>query len=167
MTTNYKLNKLVRNCVYLLKRRFGGSITLYRLSAASTDLATGVKTQSHSSIEIDRAIVLPVKIDRDIIQSVATLSANKKMVMGGSFESGVRVFIIDRADAPGYDLTNDDWIVYKHKRYDIVSVEEFEQRKAWLVTAKVIEESTTQEDIRAYGNSYVLTLTDVAAATIE
>lgn len=153
---NYNLIRLVRTCIYHLKRDYGGEITLYRLGTATTDRATGVKSETHSSVYIPRAVVLPVNVKREVIQSISAISANKKVVMGGSFDTGTRVFIIDRQDARGYSLTNDDWIVYKHVRYDIVTIDEFEDATAWLITAKAVEGAPPNEDIRANGNSYVL-----------
>jgi len=161
---NYNLNKLVRNVIYQMKRQYGGSITLYRLLSAGTDRATGVKTETHESVYIRRAVVLPVNVYREVLQSISQISANKKLVMGGSFDVGLRVFIVDRRDAPGYTITNDDWIVYNHKRYDIDSIDEFEQATAWLITGRAIEGSPTEEDIRATGNSDLFELTQLAEA---
>lgn len=150
---NYKLILLVRNCIYQMKKRYGGEITVYRLDTASTNRGTGVKSETHTSVYIPRAVVLPAKVQREVIQSISAISANKKLVMGGSFDIGTRVFIIDRRDAPEFELSNDDWIVYKHVRYDIKTIEKFEQSTAWLITAKAIEGVRPEEDIRASGNS--------------
>lgn len=161
---NYNLNRLVRNCIYQLKREYGGEITLYQLTAATTDRATGVKTETHNSIFIPRVVVLPASVKREVIQSISAISANKKLVMGGSIDIGTRVFIIDRLDAPGYTITNDDWIVYEHVRYDIKSVEEFEQSTAWLISAKAQEGGTPEEDTYQRVEDYVFDLSQVAAA---
>lgn len=160
--TNYNLNRLIRNVIYQMKRQYGGDITLYKLVSAGTDRATGVKTETHTSVYISRAVVLPVNIRRELLQSISLISANKQLVMGGSFDAGLRVFIIDRRDAPGYDLSNDDWIVYDHKRYDIVSIDEFEQSTAWLITAKALQGVAPHEDLYAYGNGEMFDLTQSA-----
>lgn len=155
---NYNLNRFIRNAIYRMKHDYGGEITLYQLTSATTDRATGVKSEAHTSILIPRAVVLPVNVRREVIQSISAISANKKLVMGGSFDSGLRVFIIDRRDAPGYEITNDDWIVYEHKRYDLKSVEEFEQSTAWLITGKCVEGAPPEEDIRVNGENTVFNL---------
>lgn len=162
--TNYNLNRLIRNVIYQMKRQYGGSITLYRLISAATDRATGVKSETHESVYIKKAVVLPANVYREVIQSISQISANKKLVMGGNFDLGIRVFIIDRRDAPGYTITNDDWIVYDHKRYDIDSIDEFEQATAWLVTARAIGGAPPNEDVRARGNSDLFNLVQVATA---
>jgi len=164
MKPNYNLIRLVRNCIYQMKREYGGSITLYQLATAATDRATGVKTETHNSIFIPRAVVLPASVKREVIQSISAISANKKLVMGGSIDVGTRVFIIDRNDAPGYIVTNDDWIVYEHVRYDIKVVEEFEQHTAWLITAKAQEGVLPEEDFFENLTDYVLDLSQAAAA---
>lgn len=159
---NYNLIRLVKTCIYQMKREYGGEITLYQLTTAVTDRATGVKTETHNSIVIPRAVVLPARVQREVIQSISAISANKKLVMGGSFDAGTRVFIVDRLDAPGYIVTNDDWIVYKHVRYNIKSVEEFEQNTAWVITDKTVEGVTPEEDIRVYGTHDLYSLTQNA-----
>lgn len=159
---NYNLIRLVKNCIYQMKREYGGEITLYQLTNATTNLATGVKTETHNSIVIPRAVILPARVQREVIQSISAISANKKLVMGGSMDTGTRVFIIDRSDAPAYVITNDDWIVYKHVRYDIKSIEEFEQDTAWVITGKAQEGSPPEEDIRVYGNDELFTMTQNA-----
>ena len=162
---NYNLIRLIRNCIYAMKRDYGGPITLYSLGTAATDRATGVKTESHSSVYIPRAVVLPAKVQREVIQSISAISANKKLVMGGTFDAGTRVFIIDRRDAPAVTtVSNDDWVVYDHKRYELKSIEEFEQSTAWLITGKMVEDVAPNEDIRATGRSDLFNLTQVVVA---
>jgi hypothetical protein len=162
--SNYNLNRLVRSVTYQMKKQYGGEITLYKLVSAATDRSTGVKTETHTSVYIRRAVVLPVRVKRELIQSISQISANKKLVMGGNFDVGVRMFIVDRRDAPGFELTNDDWIVYDHTRYDIEAIDEYEQATSWLITARAIEGAAPYEDIRANGTDYILDLIQTASA---
>ena len=91
---NYNLIKFIQRNLYQLKREYGGSITVYVLGGVDTDLKTGVKTAAHTSYPISRAIVLPVRIKREVIQTISMISANKKFVQGGTFDTGTRTFII-------------------------------------------------------------------------
>ncbi len=147
---NPSLIRLIRNAIDRMKKEYGGEIVLHKLGTATTNLATGVKTFTHTSTLINRAVVLPANVQREVIQSVAIMSVNKKMVMGGAFDTGTRVFIIDRRDAPGVTITTDDWITYEHVRYNLKEIEEFEQSTAWLVTGKSTPGAQANEDIRVY-----------------
>jgi hypothetical protein len=163
---NYNLIKFIRRCVYQMKHEYGGNITLYLLDAVATDYQEGTKTESHTSYPITRAIVLPLRIKREVIQTISMISANKKFVQGGTFDSGTRTFIIDRRDVPTVtSIRNDDWIVYNSKRYEIKWVDEFEQQTAWVVVGKEVEGVRVDEDIR-YSASNAVDMADVASATI-
>jgi hypothetical protein len=130
-----------------MKREYGGSITLYKLNSAATNRATGAKTVNRDSLVIKRAVVLPDKMTREVVQTISLISANKQIVQGGTYDPATRRFIVDRTDAPGWDLQQDDWLVYNSSRYDIKYIEEFEQGTAWIITARKIEGSVANEDI--------------------
>lgn len=159
---NYNLIRFVRRCIRQMKAEYGGQITLYKLSSTSTDRQTGVKTVTRESTVINRAVVLPDTLTRDRQQSISLISANKQVVQGGTYDPGTRRFIIDRADASGWELDQDDWIVYDGSRYDIKSIEDFEQNTAWLVTAKQVRGATVNEDIYQTV-SQLMTLSDTAS----
>jgi hypothetical protein len=88
---------------------------------------------------VPRCIVLPVKIQREVVQSISQISANKAFVYGGTYDAGTRMFIIDARDlATDYEIVNDDWLVYEGRRYDIKSITEFEQHTGWVVVGKEV-----------------------------
>jgi hypothetical protein len=130
-----------------MKAGYGGPITLYKLISVSTDRATGTKTAGHLSLPIDRAVVLPDMLSRNHVQTISIISANKQVVQGGTYDPGIRRFIIDRSDAPAWELDQDDWLVYDGARFDIKTIEDFEQNTAWLVTAKHVRGAIVHEDI--------------------
>ena len=169
MTTrpNYNLIRLIRRCIRQLKKEYGNPITVYQLLTVNTDYDSGAKTETHNSVHVKRAVVLPVSLTRDVIQSISMISANKQVVQGGTFDPGIRTFIIDRSDVPSdFDLHQDDWITYNGERYDIKKVNAYEDKTAWLVQAKLIEGAPAYEDLHAKTNSYLLNLTQTATAVI-
>lgn len=130
------LNRQIQLALYSLKRQYGGTIDLYSLVSSDTDVRTGVKTVSATLTRIWRAVVLPVRVSREVVQSISQISANKEFVMGGGYDRGVREFIIDRRDTPDLTVLNlDDWIVYNNRKYQIKVVEEFEFDAGWIVRA--------------------------------
>jgi hypothetical protein len=137
---NPMLNRFIRRTLYSLKRQYGNAIDLYKLIDTETNYKTGVKTVSKSVVTIRKCIILPVKIAREVVQTITHISANKMFIYGGSYDAGTRMFIIDARDLPNnYEIVNDDWLVYNNRRYEIKSIEEFEQHTAWVIVAKEVK----------------------------
>jgi len=134
---NFNLNRRIRQLLYSLKRRFGGPVSVYKLEDSTTDYKTGAKTQYVSKVMVPRAIVLPVKVVREVATSITVVAANKMMVYGGSYDAGTRQFIFDALDMPTeFNFGKDDFILYNDRRYEIKSIEEFEFHTAWIVVGK-------------------------------
>ncbi len=140
------LNRMIQQTLYSLKRQYGGTVSVYRLNNAETDVRTGRKQIDKDVFVVRRAIVLPVTVSRSVIQSISQISANKAFVYGGSFDSGLRKFIIDARDLPGgFEFTNDDWLVYNGRRYEIKTISEFEFRAAWIIVGKELMGRTAEQ----------------------
>ena len=164
---NYNLIRFIRRCIRQMKKEYGNEITVYKLNTATTNYDTGARSKTHTSVYIRRAVVLPVKLSRDVIQTISVISANKQLLQGGTLDQGVRQIIIDREDVPTtFDIHKDDWIVYSGKRYDVKTVDEYEYKTAWLVTAKMVEGNPDYEDKYARVNDYTLQMTQSATAVI-
>ena len=104
---------------------------------STTDYETGIKTQYVSTVSIPRAIILPVKVAREIATSITIVAANKMMVYGGAYDAGTRQFMFDAFDMPrDFQFAKDDFILYNDRRYEIKSYEEFEFHSAWSVIGK-------------------------------
>lgn len=144
MVENRYLNRRMLNTLYMLKRQYGGSFDFYRRgSGGSTDHKTGVVIVDKSVYNIDRGIILPAKVLREAVQTLSIISANKAFVVGGTYDSSTRMFIVDRRDVPDLDLkdfdpTPDDWIVYNGRKYEIKDFQEFEFDSAWVFTGKAV-----------------------------
>ncbi len=131
------LNRRIRQLLYSLKRQYGGPVTVYKLEDSTTDYQSGVKRQLVTFTNIARAIILPVKVVREIATSITIVAANKMMVYGGSYDAGTRQFILDAQDLPrDFQLAKDDFIMYNDRRYEVKSYEEFEFHTAWSVIGK-------------------------------
>jgi hypothetical protein len=163
---SYSLNQQIRRVLYALKRQYGGRINVYKLAASETDVRTGRKQQTVAVTRIERAIVLPGHTARKAIRGISLISANKTMVMGGTYDSQKRDFIIDRRDVPSLPaLTADDWIVYQGRKYQVAEVDAFEFDAAWIVTAKELVGETPAAAIRV-GIGESLNLTSAAEAGV-
>lgn len=139
---NYDVNngfvpRRVRQTIYKLKRLYGATIRLYKQGDKTVDLRTGQITWTGRDVcTVNRAIVLPVKLDRIQTQTISMISADKQFVYGGTYDIGTRKFFIDPRDlVKGYEIAMDDWLVYRGKKYEIKSVMNNEFDSLWEVTA--------------------------------
>ncbi len=140
---NRRLLRSLRLTLYTLKRQFAGSVYIYKLVDAETDYVTGVKTSTQKVYPVNRAIVLPIKIQRDEVKTLSIVSANKSFVYGGTYDAGVRLFVIDARDVHAdFDLAMDDWIVYNGQRYSFKSIDKLELQAGWLIIGRAIEQVT-------------------------
>lgn len=132
------LTTMMRRALYMLKREYGYRIEIYKLLDSSTDVRTGRKTLTTTRIVVPRAVALPEILDRVNKRNISVISSNKEFVTGGTSDIGTRTFLVDRRDVSLPELTADDWIVYLHQKYQIKTVESFEQNAGWIITAKRI-----------------------------
>jgi hypothetical protein len=131
---NHSLNRRIRQALYALKRGFGSTVKLYKLNTTSTDYKTGIKTSGSTFITIHRCIILPARIQREVMSAI---TGNREFPYGGSYDADTRIFVIDSRDLPkGYVIQNDDWLEYDNYRYNPKIVEELEQHTGWTITAK-------------------------------
>ena len=77
---NSTLNRMIQQTLYSLKQQYGGTVSVYRLNDAETDVRTGRKTINKDVFVIRRAVILPVTVSRSVIQSISQISANKAFV---------------------------------------------------------------------------------------
>ena len=135
---SYGLNQQIRRVLYALKRQYGGSIVVYQNGVVNTDAKTGEVARTKTATRIQRAVILPVKVSAEVKHTVALISANKQMLTGagGGFESGQRLFIIERRDCPNLVLHKTDWLAYNGRKYAIDNYEEYEFDAAYIITGK-------------------------------
>lgn len=167
MNVNRSLNQRIRQALYALEKDYGGGpFHIYTLTSAEVDAETGEKVIVKDVTVINRVIVLPAKVSRDVIQSISQISANKAFVYGGSFDSRTRTFIIDRRKCPGIsELKNDDWVVFGGRKYEIKDIQEFEFDTAWVITARH-QLGDEFEEIFRLSSDHLLNLTQNASATL-
>lgn len=139
---------MIRGVIYRLKRGYGLPLAIYQQTSSVVDLTTGAKTVSTNIVRLDRAIVLPATIHKNFIYDIGFLKANSNFTYGGIFTEGTRQIIIDRSDLPaGFEIMPSDQysIVYDHKRYSIKSVDEYEQKMAYLITMVEVKGAPVNE----------------------
>jgi hypothetical protein len=167
MPTNRNLNQRIKAALYSLKKQYGGGpVSIYTFAGTTTNVDTGVKTVNKSVTVVKKAIILPAKVSREVLQSISQISANKAFVYGGTFDSRMRTFIIERRDAPDVELKDDDWLVFDERKYEIKSIQEFEFDTAWVVVARQIL-GEVPEQIHPLAVDHLLDIESVAAAELN
>jgi len=139
------LTRFIRHALYNLKRQYGDTIAIYTLVSSGTDPRTGDVTATRNVVNVDRAVVLPARITREVKKSISQISANKMFVVGGTYDAGRRLFIIDRDDVSDLSLTNNSYIVYKGRKYEIEEVQGMEFETAWMLTCRELIGETPEQ----------------------
>lgn len=130
------LTRIIRQTLYMLKRHYGGTINIYTIGSSNTDPRTGVVTETRSVVRVDRAVILPARISREVKRSISQISANKMFVVGGTYDARRRLFIVDRNDVPDLTLTNNSYLVNRNRKYEIEEVQEFEFEAGWVIVGR-------------------------------
>lgn len=131
------LTRIIRQTLYMLKRQYGGTIDIYTLNSTTSDPKTGIVTTNKSVVRVNRAPILPARMTREVRKSISEISANKMFVVGGTYDASRRIFIIDRQDVPAdFSITNNSYVVYRNRKYEIETYSEFEFEAGWVVTGR-------------------------------
>lgn len=140
------LNPLIAQTLYMLKRKYGAPIDIYVQVDLAADPRTGARSIAKTVYPIDLAVVLPSSISREDKRGISLISANKSLVQGGFYDTSTRKFLVDRCDVPDLArLTENDWLVFKGRKYQFVSVQEFEDDSAWIITGKAVMGETPEQ----------------------
>jgi len=130
------LKRTIKKTLYMMLRQYGGTIDIYTLISSTTNQETGVTTIVKDVVHVNRAVVLPAKILKEVRKSISQISANKMFVVGGTYDAGVRIFIVDRDDAPDLELTSNSYLVYRNRKYEIQSFQEYEFEAGWIIVGR-------------------------------
>ena len=130
----------IKPIVYRLKRNYGVTVTLVRLSNLQDSIQTGKMSQTKQEITIRRAIVGPALELRDFVYDLSYIAANKNFTFGGFFDADTRIMIIDSKDLPkGFEPTMDDYVIYEDRPYQFKEVHPLAKKYAWSMLLKQVD----------------------------
>ena len=177
MTQRSNPKKFVRQVLGSLKKQHGCQVQVYKSVSETVDWTTGVRATTETCIEVDNCIVLPVKVNSEIVQSISYISVNKPFIQGGYFGTGKRNFIFDFTDRRGlpegylWDLS--DWIIVDDAnsgilhRYDVERYEELHFGSGWLVTGTRVQGVVPQRHLKEnVTQTLQIALNHTASATV-
>ncbi len=127
MNPAYSSLRLIRHTFYKLKRRLGVPAAIYKEAIGATNRKTGVKNVTRTVNNVRKMILLPVRRMPKFAYDLTWVASNKNFTYGAYFQTGDREALVDGRDLPkGYMIENQDYIVFKGKRYDIKEVHQFD-----------------------------------------
>src|SRR4030043_1647231 len=97
----------IKKIIYSLKRKFGFSVSIYKVTSVTLDLETGEKETITERKKVKRVILLPVDITRTYVPAI-----DKVIQTGGAFDPQDRFIIIDKKDLGTFELKIDDYIIF-------------------------------------------------------
>jgi len=127
----------IRKTIYQLKRRYGFPLDLYAIDFGNMkiDRGTGQKEVPKIKYHINRAIVIPNQLARKFAYDLAYLAgATQHFTYGAFFDEDQKTIIIDIKDLPkNLKLTQNNFIIYDHKRFQIKIIMEAEHKQAYMI----------------------------------
>jgi len=126
---------VVKQALYLLKKRWGVAVEWYKYLASTFDVETGAKSVDWDVAKIRRGILLP----REKARLSAGVSATP-FNYGGYFDGDKRTLIIDIRDIPRdwniieTDEEINDKIIIANERYQIHKLDKYELGLGYILT---------------------------------
>jgi len=123
--------KVTKTILYKFKRQFGQRIQVFQAGDQETrNYQTGVMLRTYTITNVERAIVMPARLVRDI----AWIQLNREL---GFFDFSTKVIIIDRADFAG-TLDLNDFINFNDQRWEIKEITDTEDSRAYLLIVEAM-----------------------------
>ena len=128
-----KQTRFIRKILYTLKRGYGFTITLHKITDETRDYESGKLTTTIVTKKIKRAIILPATIRRQYEQT------SPGFKYGGLFDTGTRQIIIDATDLDNYVIEVDDYIIWNGKRWQVAEIQILEYQTAYVISVRMVE----------------------------
>jgi hypothetical protein len=156
-----------RRAIYSLKRANAQAVTVYRKTNQAVNTDSGELSEDVTTYEIGKVVVLPTKLSRAFAYDLSFIANNRDFTFGGHFDVQIRQLLLDRRDLPtSFVLDLNDHLVFNHKRYEIVTIQDIEEGEILLVIAKHKIGSVAYE-IQARNSRDRLAVTDTVTGRIE
>ena len=130
----------IKLIVYGLKRKYGVTVKVVRLSNLQDNIQTGKMSQDKQEITIRRAIVGPALELRQFVYDLSFIAANKNFTYGGFFDADTRMLIVDSKDLPkGFEPTMNDYVIYQNRPHQFKEVHPLANKYAWSMILKQVD----------------------------
>lgn len=141
------MDRFTKGALYELKRRYGRQVNIiWPAGTPTVDRATGVKSTPLDSLQVNRAIVLPVSLDRAFNYDLTYIATNKNFTYGGHFDRRKVRVVLDQADIGNLDPQVGWHFAFDRKRYDFEVIESYSG--VWDIIAKQVDNVDVQNHIK-------------------
>ena len=130
-----KQTRFIRRLLYTLKRGYGFTITLHKITNETQNYQTGQKIVTIQTQKIDKAIILPAHLQRQFENQPTNFK------YGGLYDAAMRQVIIDAIDLGDFNVEIDDYIIYDGRRWQVSHFYELELYSAFVLYVKAVEGS--------------------------
>jgi hypothetical protein len=123
--------------VYTLKKTLGLPAYVYHPVKNDHNIETGVISREYQILYIAKTVMTPENWMRNFNYDLSYIASGKNFVYGGYYDVSRRDFIIDADDLPDdFIPSNNDFLLFDEKRYEILTAEMSERLASWIINAK-------------------------------
>ena len=128
-----KQTRFIRKMLYTLKKGYGFTITLHKVTDESLDFETGQRTPIIVTKRIERAIILPATSQMKFENQPADFK------YGGLYTTALRQIIIDKQDVLDFEIGIDTYFIWNAKRWQVSKIDSLEYETAFTLTVRMVE----------------------------
>lgn len=130
----------VKSLLYSLERQWGVRADLYLVTKGAPDFDTGQTTDVKTVIDLPKFVSFQVTEGQKFEYDLSFVAANKNFTYGNLFEVGDRVGFISAKYLPdGFELGENDYIVYRAERYDVKRWDELDVEAGLILHLRHLE----------------------------
>lgn len=136
-------HQYVKDTLYRLRHDYGKRASLYKMTVSAPNLQTGQKSTVRTRYKVRRMIILPITIQNKFEYDLSFIAANKNFTLGGFFEAGDRIVIIDAKDLPANHLLTMNHYIYTENRwYSVHKFESLLYEFGWMIHARQTQQAS-------------------------
>jgi hypothetical protein len=139
--------------LYQLKQDYGFPVTLIKVLQEETNSATGNRVVQRDILQIKKAVDLPAETARRFWYDMAYIKANTNFTYGAEVDVKSKQIVIDKRDLKSKKITERDFIMIRHERFEIFKVYDLEHDLGYLLSLKLAEGSIPYDSIQLFANS--------------
>lgn len=133
-------SRFIKRTLYALKRQYGAQINIVWRTGSQLNLELGTKTVSQDSVRVDRAIILPVTLDRDFVYDLSFIASNKNFTYGALFNKNRRKILLDSDDLPtDFKIEIGYFCVINDQRFEIKTVDNFGNKDGYEIDMEQVD----------------------------
>ncbi len=128
-----KQTRFIRKMLYTLKKGYGFTITLHKVTDETLNFETGQRMPTIITKRIERAIILPAT------RQMKFENQPTDFKYGGLYTTALRQVIIDEQDVLDFEIEIDVYFIWNAKRWQVSKIDSLEYETAFTLTVRMVE----------------------------